>query len=191
MVQSPATARETELIQSCCKGDIRAFELLYNKHKVKMYNIALRIHNNQMDTEDSLQEAFVKVFNSIKKFEGKSAFSTWLYKIVVNTCLNNLRKRKKHSAASSTDFLENEELEKTKTGSGQPVLKFVLEKEISKLSEVNRTVFILYEIEGFNHNEISEILNIPVGTSKSRLFEAKKTLRDSLKPYYEIYKHEL
>ena len=188
MVLTHSFSSDTGLVEALKNGDIDSFKILYNKYKQKMYNTALRIHRNHLDAEDSIQETFVKVFKNIKSFEEKSSLSTWIFRILVNTCLGNIRKNKKLDGTDAVDFTEEMEQEKLKILNGNPALKYILEKEIKKLPVELRTVFILYEVEGFKHIEISEIMDIPVGTSKSHLFKAKKILRKYIEPYYKIFK---
>ncbi len=180
---------ETYIIDRCKNGDIEAFKTIYNKHRSKMYNIALRLHGNREDAEDSIQEAFVQLFRKIKTFRKKSTFSTWFYRIVVNTCLNSIRKEKKRKKLDSLDDNVQKQIEYT--SKRNPSLKVVLENEIKKLPSGYKAVFILYEIEGFTHKEISKILKISEGTSKSQLHFAKLCLRKGLKPYLENFRDEL
>ena len=182
-----STASEKELVEYLKSGEIKAFEELYKRHKVKMYNTALRIHRDHLDAEDSVQEAFVKIYRNISSFKGRSQFSTWIYRILYNTCMENLRKKKGTLRMEQTDFTDELEQEKLKASDGDPSLKFVIEREIRKLPDEMRAVFVLYEVEGFKHREIAEIMSIPDGTSKSHLFKAKSLLREYLKPYLEIF----
>ncbi len=172
-----------QLIQRCKHGDIQAFKIIYETHKTKIYNIAYRIHGNHEDAQDSVQDAFVLIFKKIKSFRGESALSTWFYRIVVNTCLNNIRKSKTQRESSLSDLLES------KANNDQnKSLQIILEQEIQNLPTGYRAVFVLYEIEGFTHEEIGKILKISQGTSKSQLHRAKQLLRKRLSPYIESLK---
>ncbi len=172
-----------QLIQRCKHGDIQAFKFIYETHKTKIYNIAYRIHGNHEDAQDSVQDAFVLIFKKIKSFRGESALSTWFYRIVVNTCLNNIRKSKTQRESSLSDLLES------KANNDQnKSLQIILEQEIQNLPTGYRAVFVLYEIEGFTHEEIGKILKISQGTSKSQLHRAKQLLRKRLSPYIESLK---
>jgi len=168
---------------------MQAFKILYERHKLKMYNIALKMHGNREDAEDSIQEAFIVLFKKIGSFHGKSAFSTWFYRIVVNTCLNNLRKEKnkkkldltENTIDASQEYISRRNL----------TVKMILESEIQNLPSGYRAVFVLYEVEGFSHKEISEILKINEGTSKSQLHSAKAYLRKRLEPFKESLRNEM
>jgi len=170
------------LIAKCQEGDIQAFKKLYETEKEKVYNVCFRIHGNHHDAQDSVQDAFVLTFNKIKTFRGDAAFSTWFYRIIVNTCLNNIRRSKRHSNSRSLDDFEIEKERKVQDFQDTSV-QMVLEQEIQQLPTGYRTVFILYEIEGFSHEEIGEILNISTNTSKSQLHRGKKILRNRLLPF--------
>ena len=172
---------EAQLIQQCQRGNLDAFKSLYELHKHRIYNIAYRIHSDHDDAQDSVQDAFVIIYKKIYSFRGDSAFSTWLYRIVVNTCLNNIRKSK--TSKNRVDFLDSDDVaEEVKYEKNEP-LEIILDEEIQNLPPGYRTVFVLYEIEGFSHQEISQMLNKSVGTSKSQLHRAKQLLQKRLKPY--------
>jgi RNA polymerase sigma factor (sigma-70 family) len=178
-IHAPEPDRET--IRRCLAGDMSAYRLLYESHKDVLYNVALRIHRNEQDAEDSLQEAFVRIFKSLPRFRGECRFSTWVYKILMNTCLTKLRKTR--HPAESLDRLEN----RPPAGAGGDVTaKMILEQEIANLPLGFRTVFVLFEVEGFSHDEIAKMLDITEGTSKSQLHKAKRVLRKRLGPYMEI-----
>ncbi len=175
---------ESLLIHRCKKGNIKAFKSLYDLHKKKLYNVAYRIHGNHEDAEDSLQDVFIIVYQKIADFRGDASFSTWLYRIAVNTCLNKLRSSKSiiKSEFSETEITRDSPSVKQ---SGQ-MTSIILDQEIQNLSLGYRTVFILYEVEGFTHEEISKILDISSGTSKSQLSRAKQQLKKRLTPYLDI-----
>ena len=126
MVLTHSFSSDTGLVEALKNGDIDSFKILYNKYKQKMYNTALRIHRNHLDAEDSIQETFVKVFKNIKSFEEKSSLSTWIFRILVNTCLGNIRKNKKLDGTDAVDFTEEMEQEKLKILNGNPALKYIL-----------------------------------------------------------------
>lgn len=169
-----SASKHFNLIKRCQEGDISAFKEIYEDEKIRLYNVALRICDTKEDAEDCIQEAFVKIYRSIGSFKFESAFSTWIHRILVNTCLTH----KSRTQISREMFEEPEAEPKTEYHFLE-----LLEKEISKLTDGYKSVFVLYEVEGFNHNEISEMLNITVGTSKSRLSRAKEILREKLKDY--------
>lgn len=170
------------LIQRCISGDITAFRELYEQHKETMYNVALRMLRNVPDAEDALQETFVRIFKALPGFKGESKLSTWIYQILLNTCFSSLKQKKSSSARfiSSSKF----ELDNVAKSDRNPDASIILEQEIGTLPVGYRAVFVLHEVEGFAHEEIAELLEITVGTSKSQLFKAKKMLQKKLKPFF-------
>jgi len=176
---------EAQLIQNCQQGNLDAFKSLYELHKHRIYNLAYRIHGDHEDAQDSVQDAFVIIYKKIDSFRGDSAFSTWLYRIVVNTCLNNMRKSKSHGAKDFVNLSDAENIVEDANFDQHKPLEIILDEEIKNLPPGYRTIFVLYEIEGFSHEEISKMLNKSVGTSKSQLHRAKQLLQKRLKPYLE------
>lgn len=173
---------EQGLIQRCLSGELSAYRELYEQHKEIMYNVALRILRNIPDAEDALQETFVRIFKALPGFKGESKLSTWIYQILLNTCFSSLKQKKLFVARfiSSSKF----DLEKVTEPNENPDVSFILEQEISALPLGYRTVFVLHEVEGFGHEEIAQMLEITIGTSKSQLFKAKKILQKKLKPFF-------
>lgn len=172
-----------EIIDRCVKGDQRAFYEIYNLYSKAMFNICFRIIGNQEVAEDVLQEAFVNAFKNIRSYQRKATFGAWLKKIVVNKAISYLRKQQ----------LEFVELENHKEPKNEPevddldlVMKVkTVRGAIQKLPNGFRIVFSLYLLEGYDHKEISEILDISESTSKSQYNRAKKKLREILKE--ELY----
>ncbi len=175
-------ASEQELIQRCLNGDRSAYRELYDQHKEVMYNVALRIFRNALDAEDALQESFVRIFKALPGFNGECQLSTWIYKILLNTCFSGLKKNK--SSAKRSVALDNLEPAQLIAPKENPDVSIMLEQELGALPVGYRTIVILHEVEGFGHEEIAEMLEITVGTSKSQLFKAKKMLRKKLKPFF-------
>lgn len=167
------------LIQRCLNGDISAFRELYDEHKDRLFNIALRIHGNVQDAEDVLQETFVRIYRALPGFKGTCRLSTWLYRILLNTSLSNLKRKKSHEKKLES-FLQDQSTQPTFEN---PAIHVILEQEIGSLPLGYRSVFVLHEVEGFSHEEIGEMLEISAGTSKSQLFKAKKILQKRLKPF--------
>lgn len=170
---------ESELIESCLKNNRIAQRDLYDRYSKAMYTIAYRMAGEHDLAADILQEAFIKVFRSLAKFRQESTLGAWIKTIVVRTALSKLKKQPKFDelpAADGTegghwgDFLEAE----------------YLEKAIQMLPAGYRTVFVLIEVEGYPHKEVSELLGITVGTSKSQLFYAKKKLRQIITKLLEV-----
>jgi RNA polymerase sigma-70 factor (ECF subfamily) len=179
---------EQETIRRCLAGDMSAFRLLYDRHKTVLFNVALRLHQSVPDAEDSVQEAFLKMFTALPGFKGESRFSTWMYRILVNTCISKLRMAR--LPVCSLEHLENVRGGGFRSAGEDASVKMILEQEIGRLSLGHRTVFVLYEVEGFSHSEIAGMLDITVGTSKSQLHKAKRILQRRLRPFLEVLEVE-
>jgi len=168
------------LIEQSKKGDRKAQFALYNQYVDAMFQISLRMLNNQVDAEDILQESFVKAFKNLKQFRYESSFGAWLKKIVINNCINQLNKRKLNWVN-----IENMQIEVTdepvETKLNQlPKIEQIKEK-IKQLPDGFRVVLSLYLLEGYDHKEISQILNISESTSKTQYHRAKNKLKQLVK----------
>ncbi len=175
--------KHAKIIERCINGDQKAYSEIYKLYSKAMYNICFRITGSQEAAEDVLQEAFVNAFKSIKSFQAKSSFGAWLKKIVVNKAINHLRKKQ-------LETIEIDDRIDVKMEDGEDDVDLVLKVEsirnaIQKLPNGFRVVFSLYLLEGYDHKEISEILDISESTSKSQYNRAKKKLRELLKE--EVY----
>jgi len=179
--------RENKLIKKCAQGDIEAFEELILKYEKTAYNIALKMIRNQDDAMDISQEAFIKVFKSIKTFNFEASFSTWLYRIVTNTCLDFLRKNSKRSYSLNNPInTEDGEIQReipdvsnnTEDIFEKQLTKELVHKAINKLEDNHKAVIILRDIEGFSYEEISQILDCSLGTVKSRISRARNNLKN-------------
>ena len=162
---------ESDLLAACRRREIAAFERLYQVHGPRLKSIACHLTGNRSDAEDAVQETFLKVYRSIDGFHGTSSLSTWLCRICINTCHDLTRRRR-----TETDSTETLPVEPS-TPRGQTVFRLQLEQALRRIHPGQRTVFLLFEVEGLRHAEIASILEIPEGTSKAWLFEAKKELR--------------
>ena len=163
------------LIEECRKGSSKAQFSLYDQYSKAMYNLAFRILNNREDAEDILQEAFVDCFRNIKSFRFESTFGAWLKKIVVNKCINHIKKRKidlDYCESLPVTIYEEEEDVKYETEK--------IFRGIEKLPDGYRIILTLYLLEGYDHSEISQILGISESTSKSQYSRAKEKLRNLL-----------
>lgn len=179
-----------ELIKKACEGDKEAFEKLIIAHEKIVYNIALRMLKNTCDAEDASQEVFIKVYKSLKRFDGKSAFSTWIYRITVNTCIDIIRKHSNQNTVSIDEEIEtNEHSVKKQFQDSSPTPEETalssekaseVHKALQKLSSEHRTIITLRDIEGFSYSEISDITQMPVGTVKSRISRARSQLQTIL-----------
>jgi RNA polymerase sigma-70 factor (ECF subfamily) len=178
-------ASETQLIERAQQGDEAAFAALFESHKRRVYSLCLRMTANTAEAEDLTQEAFLQLFRKIATFRGESAFSTWLHRLVVNVVLMHLRKRGLQQVSlDEPDTSQDEPVRRDFGDEDRRLMKSVdrlgLERAIAKLPGGYRTVFILHDIEGYEHNEIAEIMNCSVGNSKSQLHKARLKLRDAL-----------
>ncbi|HXH51188.1 MAG TPA: sigma-70 family RNA polymerase sigma factor [Terriglobia bacterium] len=178
-----AAATETQLIARAQQGDEEAFAALFEAHKRRVYSLCLRMLGNPTEAEDLTQEAFLQLFRKIATFRGESAFSTWLHRLSVNVVLMHLRKKGLNQI--SLDETENSQGEPIKRDYGDDDRRLVgsidrigLNRAIAELPPGYRTVFILHDVEGYEHNEIAEIMNCSIGNSKSQLHKARLKLRE-------------
>jgi RNA polymerase sigma-70 factor, ECF subfamily len=177
---------EAEAIEKAKQGDAEAFEVLYNLHKRRVYSLCLRMTANTAEAEDLAQEAFLQLFRKIATFRGESAFSTWLHRMAVNVVLMQLRK-KGLSVVPLEDTVETEEdTPKKEPGAADSKLvgsidRLQLERAIDRLPPGYRTVFVLHDVEGYEHNEIADIVGCSIGNSKSQLHKARLKMRDLLR----------
>jgi RNA polymerase sigma-70 factor (ECF subfamily) len=179
---------EAVAIRRAQQGDPEAFERLYQLHKGRVYSLCLRMVGNPAEAEDLAQEAFLQLFRKIQTFRGESAFSTWLHRLAVNVVLMQLR-RKQLPQVSLEETIETDDLsEGLKREPGADDLRLVgsidrvaLEDAIAELPQGYRAVFLLHDVEGYEHNEIAEMLNCSIGNSKSQLHKARLRLRELLR----------
>jgi RNA polymerase sigma-70 factor, ECF subfamily len=181
--KAPSTkAIEEEAIRGCISGNPRAFETLYSLHKRRVYSLCLRMVNDAAEAEDLAQEAFMQLFRKIGTFRGESAFSTWLHRLTVNIVLMNLRKKGLDEISLDQEPDDEEDLPKKEYGGADlnltgTVDRVTLEQAIADLPKGYRAIFLLHDVEGYEHNEIAEILGCSIGNSKSQLFKARLKLR--------------
>lgn len=168
---------EGELVEGCRKGDRKMQHELYQRYADKMFVVCLRYAQGQLEAEDILQEAFIKVFDKIEQFRGDASLSGWIKRIVVNTALNNQRSKLYMYPMVDVDSMYNMKGEEA-TLSGyqfQDLLKLVQE-----LPSGCRVIFNLFAIEGYGHKEIAKLLEISEGTSKSQYARARQLLQDRI-----------
>lgn len=175
-----------ELIKKAQKNDVHAFEKLIAEHQTTVYNIALKIMGNPEDAQDAAQEALIKVFKNIKKFKGDSKFSTWLYRVTHNVCLDELRKRKTN-ISSIDEYYEDDKnpvlniADEIPTPEQQLLNKEqaqMLKKAINSLPPVSKAAIYLREVKDFSYEEIAKIQKCSVGTVKSRISRARVQLKE-------------
>ena len=177
---------EAEAIAGAKQGNAEAFEFLYNLHKRRVYSLCLRMTANIAAAEDLTQEAFLQLFRKIGTFRGESAFSTWLHRMAVNVVLMHLR-RKGLAVVSLDETAEgDEDAPKKDFGAEDLTLsgsidRLQLQAAVERLPPGYRTIFVLHDVEGYEHNEIANLVGCSIGNSKSQLHKARMKLREFLK----------
>ncbi len=188
---------ERLLLEKAKSGDVAAFESLIQGCQKKVFNIALRMLENKDDAFEVSQEVFIKIFRSLSNFKGNSSFSTWVYKITVNICLDEIRKRKNARVLSLDETVKYKDSEvQLQIQDDGPTpdieaekneIKRVVNNAIKDLNEEHRMVIILRDIQGFSYEEISQMTSCPEGTVKSRLNRARQSLKEILKSKKELF----
>ena len=178
---------EAEAIERAKQGDAAAFKVLYDLHKRRVYSLCLRMTRNTASAEDLTQEAFLQLFRKIGTFRGESAFSTWLHRMAVNVVLMQLRK-KDLPVVPLDDATEGDEEGTIKKEPGAPderlagsIDRLRLQRAVDELPPGYRTIFVLHDVEGYEHNEIAELVGCSIGNSKSQLHKARIKLRELLR----------
>jgi RNA polymerase sigma-70 factor (ECF subfamily) len=175
---------DAELVARCRDGDVSAFDELYRQHAGRLYNLAYRMAGgDKAAAEDLLQDIFLLAHRKLNSFKGDSALSTWLYRLGMNLCLDHLRSRQTRYAAR-TESLDAEPAAdrinpRYVAGEMNPT-RLDLERAIAELPAGCREVFLLHDVEGFEHREIATLLGIAEGTSKSQVHKARMKIRASL-----------
>ncbi len=170
-----------ELLEGCRRGEVAAFERLYELHGGRMKSIARNLLGSESEAEDAVQETFLKIYRGAGTFRGSAAVSTWIYRILVNTCYDQLRRRKRHPEdpldAPSERGQEGSLLPATASDQS---LRLAIEQSLTRLAPRQRTVFLLSAVEGFSHREIAGVLDVSEGVSRTLLFEARRRLQELL-----------
>ena len=183
---------ESILVADVCDGDMTALAILVDRHKDLVYRVAMQITKNSDDASDVLQDAFLKVYDSINAFRQESAFETWLYRIVVNLSIDAVKKRKRQqesmaSLSEVSDVHQNQDIQQDPTRQAERnELQEWVTQAVNSLSIKHRAVVILHELEGLSHPQIADILDCSEGTVRSRLHYARKRLRVLLAPYIDF-----
>lgn len=188
---------ESEVISKAQAGDMSCFEMIYARHKRRVFSLCLRMTGNHAEAEDLTQEAFLQLYRKIGSFRGESAFSTWLHRLSVNIVLMRFRK-KGIPEVSLQETLESQhedgptrEFGKSDDSLSGSVDRLTLEWAVRELSPGYRMMFVLHDIEGYEHNEIAEMLGCSIGNSKSQLHKARMKLRSLLSSRQEIERADL
>ena len=181
---------ERDLIRRAKQGDMLAFEKLILKHEKIVYNVALRMMNHSEDARDISQEVFLKAYRSLSNFDERSQFSTWLYRITHNTCIDEMRKRKGKQTYSLEEELESEDgsMQRQIADEGDTPEESLLREEkkgeilkaLDTLSEEHKAAIILRDVKGLSYEEIAEILELSLGTVKSRISRARTQLKNEI-----------
>ncbi|HXT27253.1 MAG TPA: sigma-70 family RNA polymerase sigma factor [Candidatus Eisenbacteria bacterium] len=182
---STAAAEERRLVRRAQKGEKGAFEILVQRHQHRVFAVARGILKRQEDVEDIAQQVFVKAYFSLKRFDQRAAFSTWLYKITVNECWDLLRKRKARPLVYESDFSEEQsrqfsasarEADSGPDTSERMAMRQRLDSMLAQLDDRDRAMLILKEVEGFSVEEIADSLGLNANTVKVRLFRARRRI---------------
>ncbi len=173
---------DLELTRSAAAGNLEAFEMLYKKYHGRAYSLCLRMTNSVAEAEDLTQEAFIQLFRKAGSFRGDSAFTTWFHRLTVNQVLMHFRKRSVKNEKTTEDGELPEKSNADRHYRSQtPILnRMDITKAVSNLPPGYRSVFLLHDVEGFEHSEVARMLGISVGTSKSQLHKARLKLRGML-----------
>jgi RNA polymerase sigma factor (sigma-70 family) len=170
-----------DLVRQCLEGRSGAHKALYDLYSRQMFSVAIRFLKDREEAEDVLQESFSDAFKNLSSFRGESSFGSWLKRIIVNKCLNRIKKRKlAYTEMADTDIEDEQEVD-----SSYPNLSVAqIQKCMASLADGFRIVLTLYLFEGFTHKEIASELNISVGTSKSQYMRAKLKLKELIIEQY-------
>jgi len=181
---------DTELVLQSQQGDVRAFEMLVERYHGKIYGLTYNMTSNREDAEDLTQEVFMKAFEALPRFKGKSSFYTWVYRIAVNKTINYRKKRNRKRALSLDQFDQDIKTDDTYhelTAKGSPLrnislseLQEKLNEALQHLSEKHRTVVVMHDMQGIPHDEIAKVVGASVGTVRSRLFYARRQMQTEL-----------
>ena len=183
---------QINLVKRAQAGDEQAFAMLFQQHKNRVYSVCLLMTKDVAEAEDLTQEAFLQVFRTVSSFRGDAAFSTWLYRVAVNTVLMKLRRRKSPPTVSLDEPVNSESPSLHRDfGKSDPELtgvvdRIALRRALQELPEGCRTIFALHEVEGYQHHEIAQLLDCSIGNSKSQLHKAKLKMRALLFPKTKI-----
>jgi RNA polymerase sigma-70 factor (ECF subfamily) len=182
-----AELSEAEAIRRAQQGDAAAFERLYQLHSRRVYALCLRMVGNTADAEDLAQEAFLQLYRKIGTFRGESAFSTWLHRLSVNVVLMRLRRKTLSETSLEEQTEPDEETGGPRKDFGSPDLRLSgsvdrvhLERAVQQLPPGYKSIFVLHDVQGYEHNEIADIMSCSIGNSKSQLHKARMRLRELL-----------
>lgn len=182
LTENVGLASDFELVQAVSKGGIEAFEELYNRHHRRVYSVCLRMLRNSTEAEDLTQDVFFQLYRKISSFRGDSAFTTWLHRLTVNQVLMHFRKRsvKFEKATEECKIPVQIALGTENPKKARIIDQIALENAIVQLPTGYRNVFVLHDVEGYEHEEVAKLLGCAAGTSKSQLSKARSKLQKLL-----------
>ena len=182
---NPTFLKADLIVERAKNGDITAFGELYTLYKTPVYNLCFRLTKGAAaDAEDLTQEVFLQVFRKVNSFRGEAAFGSWLYRVATNIAMMHLRKQRVEEVPIEVLELRSSTLLSTSTTGSHdrcdPVKRIALLRALRGLSKNGKALILLYDINGFTHNEVAQSLGVTAGTSKTRLYQAHRKLRESL-----------
>lgn len=185
--------QDAELVLKAQRGDLHAFDELVERYHGKIYGLTYNMTSNREDAEDLTQEVFVKAFEALPRFQGKSSFYTWIYRIAVNKTINYRKKRNRKRALSLDQFDQEIKMDSSYhdlTSKGSPLrnislseLQIKLNEALQNLSEKHRTVVVMHDMQGIPHEDIAKVVGASVGTVRSRLFYARRQMQSELSEF--------
>jgi len=184
---------DEQLVNKFKEGNREAFEELVGRYEKRIYNLAYRFTGNHADAGDLAQEAFIRVYRALPKFRAESSFSTWIYKVAANVCRDELRKQRKRKSISLENMEVNQGEIAIADGAQSPEevverrdLQVRVQKYINQLSEEQRLILVLREMQNLSYEEIARVLECSLGTVKSRLSRARTALKNKMKAAGEL-----
>jgi len=191
---------EQVLLEKAKAGDVAAFEELIESYQKKIYNLAYRIIGNYDDAADMAQEVLIRIFKSIANFKGQSSFSTWIYRITTNVCLDEIRRKKNKKIISLDEEIRMEDGEikrqimsddlQPDAAAEQEELRSAVSNAINSMPDDHSLIITLRDIQGLSYDEISAVLDCPIGTVKSRISRARQALKKVLSTRRELFDEE-
>lgn len=177
--------QDLELIRRSQAGDTEAFGELVTRYRTKIFTVVYGMVRNEHDARDLTQEVFLKAWRSIHRFEGRSSWYTWLYRLTTNVTIYSFRRKKCREEVELNDAIPSS-LPGPGVNCQRTEIREIITAALAKLSPKHRAVIVLKELEGLEYHQISEVLNLSIGTVMSRLFYARKKLQSLLSPVYQI-----
>ena len=179
MAETAMVRGETQLVAQAKEGDMNAFEKLYRAHVGRVYALCLRLVSDVDRADELTQDAFVRAWEKLGTFRGESAFSSWLHRLTVNVVIEHRRSEARRAAREVA--LPDRLTADTASPSATPENRIDLERALAALPEAARLVFVLHDVDGYQHQQIAEVTGVAVGTSKAQLHRARKLLREALR----------